>query len=1523
MSDPRVRLVKQSEIFPQRTTDFGQNQLTTFDLAYYPTEKGPYNFDATSASVDANNRLKNPKKRWGGLMRNIDQTDFETANIEFIEFWMQDPFIPTPGRPNIVNSTGGKLYFNLGNISEDIVKDGRRFYENGLPTPNATSRVDTSVWGRVPQNPIQVTNAFSNDPADRIYQDLGFDGMNNDDEAVKQSAYLSQLSFLSPSALQNVTADPSADDYFWYRDPSFSSNDGILKRYKSFNSPQGNSKVNDGSAFSSAATLYPDGEDLNRDNTMNESEEYFQYAVDIKPPTDPIMNIGTNYIVDKKTVAITNLPNGTNRNEIWYQFRIPIGAFTGKVGNIPDFKSIRFIRMYLTDFEDSIVMRFGKLELSRNIWRRFQYQIDETGNYNPIVTSADFNVNGVNIEENDKRTPLPYRTPREIQRQQIQSNNGVNLLQNEQAMSLQFCNLFKGDSRGVFQTFANRDIRQYGKMSMFIHAENNAKNPNNIKDKDLNAVIRIGTDFVSNYYEVKIPLYLTPLSASSLDPNSDAYNDTLWRSLNSLDLDLTLLPKLKQERNTSGVPSTTIYRKGQTNGHTYSIMGDPNLGEIRGVMIGVENPANPSVCGEVWVNELRMSSINEKGGWAAMARIDMTLADLGTITGSISGHTTGFGTLEQRVNDRFRDNLMQFDAAATLELGKLLPKKAAISIPMFASISQTVSKPEYDPYDLDIKLKDKLSLAPANRKDSIRKAAVDFTQTKTLNFTNVRKNRTGTAKPKIYDISNVDLSYSYINITSHSPLIENNEVTRHRGGVGYNFAPQPKYIEPFKKMKFFKKRKTKWFDLIKDFNFNPIPSQLSFRADIHRQFGAIRPRSVGSDKYKIPETYDKFLTFQRDYILRWSLTRSINVDLTASNNSRVDEPYGRLDDKLKKDTVWRNLLKGGRNTLYTQTANFSYTLPTAKFPLLDFTTVNLKYQATYKWIGASRLAVDLGNILENGQTREATAQLDFTKLYNKVKFFRAIDQPRDQAGPKTPRATRTDTVFKYVMKDGVRTKQVKRLKVRKIKDPNALPTVGTIPRIFGKLITSVKQVNISISENANTRLPGYMDSTQFVGQNFRSAQPGLDFILGRQPDTAWLRRAANRGLITKSNDFNTILQQSFDQRLTFTAQVEPVRDLTISVNMNKTFSKNYSETFKDTTGTGNGFAHLSPYAGGSFDVSYISFQTMFNKFDPNKISQTFLNFQENRLIISKRLGAANPYSSAQTPGADGFSYGYGKYATDVLIPSFIAAYTGQDVNKVGLIKQSNPNIKANPFRAIIPKPNWKIDYTGLSRIKGLDKVFSNFTISHGYTGSLSMNGFNSALLYDDINRLGYPSFYDTVSKNFIPYFLMPNITITEQFAPLAGIDVMFTNQLQMRVEYTKQRTLSLSLVDFQLSETRSTEFSFGGGYRKKGMKLLAGLKLPKFLNKDGKSTLDNEINFRVDFRVRDNVTVNNRLDQDVPLPTNGSKEITFTPSVDYFLNSRINLKLYFDQRKVIPYISSSAPITNTRAGIQIRVSLAQ
>ncbi len=1531
LSDPRVRQVYQKEIFPQKTTGFGESFLQTFDLSYYPKNRGQYNYD--DVNVTPNGELINPNQRWGGLMRSLDQTDFETGNIEFVEFWLQDPFVPSQKRPNPQTSTGGKLYFNLGNVSEDILKDGKRFYENGLNTPNAPSPVDNSNWGRVPRNPIQVTNAFSNNPDDRLYQDVGLDGLDDTAEVNKRSAYLNQLRITAGAnskAYLDALSDPSTDDYHNYRGADYDQQGlGLLGRYKNYNNPQGNSPLAGGEAFSSAATLYPDAEDLNRDNTLNQTEEYFQYIVDIKPPAAPEMNIGTNYIVDKKVVPIA-LVDGTSRNETWYQFRIPVGQYIRKIGNIPDFKSIRFIRMFLTDFSDSVTLRFGQLQLTRNVWRRFQYKIDTFGIYTQLPPSAtNFTVGAVNIEENDKRDPLPYRTPSEIERQQTLSSNGVNLLLNEQSMSLQFCNLAKGDARGVFQTFANRDLRQYRKMAMYIHAEKAKLGPA-LVDKDLTAVIRIGTDFVNNYYQIRIPLNLTGLGASSLDPNSAKYNDTLWLASDALDIDLQSLIKLKQKRNADpSIPTTSIYRQAQANGQEYAVIGSPNLAEVGGVLIGVENTNQAGgACGEMWVNELRLSSIDESGGWAALGRVDLSLADLGTISLSANKHTSGFGTLEQRVNERYRDDFLQYDISANLELGKLLPKNAAVSIPFFGSYSQTVSTPQYDPYDKDIKLKDKLKSAQSAQKDSIKNDAVDFTSTTTVNFTNVRKNRTGTKKPKVYDISNFDISYSYLNTKRHNPLIESDEVTKHHGGLGYLFSPQPKYIEPLKKVKLFNKTKTHWFDLIKDFNVNLIPSTLSFRADVNRQFGAIRPRSVGASKYAIPETYDKYFIFQRDYILRWNFTRSINFDFTATNNSRVDEPAGRLDNKTKKDSVWKNFLKGGRNTMYRHTANFTYTLPTTKFPLLDWTTMNVSYQANYGWIGASRLAVSLGNIIENGQQKEAAAQFDFTRLYQKSKWLRQLEQPSNKEDREKWRKRITK------VKDTVTTKTGKKIiKTRKIIDRTALPYVGTPEKILGKLLTSIKQVSATVSENANTRLPGYADSTKYLGQNWKSMAPGVDFLLGRQPDTGWLNNAAAKGLITKDTTFNSLFTQNFNQSITLTAQLEPVRDLTISINLRKTFNKNYSETFRyaDTSGGSNfKFGHLNPYAGGGFDVSYIAYKTLFGKFDPNRVSETFKKFQDYRVILSERLGKTNTYNIVNgrtTPGADGYYYGYGKYAIDVLVPAFIAAYTSDDPKSVSLIKQSNPNIKSNPFRAILPKPNWKIDYNGLSRVKGLEKIFTNFSISHGYNGSLSMNGFTSALLYQDVSRFGYPSFYDTASNNYLPFFLVPNISISEQFSPLVGVDMMFTNQMQFKFEYAKTRQLSLSLIDFQLSEVRSSEFSIGAGYRKKGLRLPFNINLPKFLQSKNASTskskLENEINFRLDFKIRDNVTANSRLDQNTNFATGGSKEITIVPTIDYYLSNRVQVKFYFDQRKVIPYISSSAPVTNTRAGVQINVSLAQ
>ncbi|MBX3254969.1 MAG: cell surface protein SprA [Chitinophagaceae bacterium] len=1498
LSDPRVRAVSQAEIFPLRTPDFGQNQLVTFDLAYYPRERGPYNYDASG--VESSGRLTSPRQRWGGMMRAIDQTDFETNNVEFIEFWILDPYIKNEA------STGGQLYFNLGNVSEDILKDGKRAYENGLPTPAIPAKTDNSIWGTVPVNPIQVTQAFSNEPADRAYQDVGFDGLGDDDERSTRQQYLQQLQTIfgaGSQAYQNALTDPSSDNFRYYRDEEYDKiNAGILARYKNFNGPQGNSPVSSASSqFSSAATLYPDAEDLNKDNTLNENEEYFQYRIEIKPKTHPDMQIGSNFIIDKKEVSV-QLANESKENQTWYQFRVPVNSYDKKIGNIPDFKSIQFIRMFMTGFEDSTVLRFAKLELIRNQWRKFTYELDTAGVYKPISTNdpVGFNVGAVNIEENDRRQPVVYRMPPGIERVQALSNGGINILQNEQSMNMQICNLPSGESRAVFKTY-NLDIRQFRRLMMFIHAESVQGQPA-LTDGRINAVIRIGNDFINNFYEIKIPLKITPFGAT--------VDTDIWPEENNLDFDLGILEQLKTERNLQLFNPNNIYRKTVDN-RVYSVIGSPNFGEVKGFLVGIENPGNGTgapICTEVWINELRLSQIDEKGGWAALGRVDIALADLGTLTFSGNTHTVGFGALEQRVNERAREDFVQFDAAANLQLGKLLPRGVGIEIPMYASISQTISTPEYDPYDRDIKLRDKLDAA-GDKSDSVRRAAIDITTIKTVNFTNVRKILPEGKKQRLWSLSNFDLSYSYTSIKGHTPLIDNNEIKKYKGGIGYSYTGQPKSWEPFKNLI---KSKSPWFDAIKDFNLNPTPSLIGIRWDVNRQFGAVRPREVyvpGTlpSPYKIPETYDKFFTFDRRYNYRWDITRSLNFDYESLNNARIDEPAGRLDNKLKKDTVRHNFFKGGRNVLFNQRMDFTYALPTNKLPLIDWTSANLAYKTTYSWMGASRLAINLGNTIQNSNAKSATVDFDFNRLYSKFRIFRALDQNQGGNNAQQPQPPGR--------KPPADTSQSK-----KKRDPNDLPELSGFVKGIGKIITSVKRINLTYSEGATTFIPGYMDSTKQLGQNWGSMAPGLGFVLGRQPDSNWLNNAARKGLISRDSLQNNLTRQTFDQQFTATADLEPVRDLTINLNLNKTFNRTYSELFKDTLGTGQ-FAHLNPYAGGGFSISYISFQTLFKKTDPNVISETFRKFQDNRAILSERLGKQNPYS--QVKGADGYYLGYSRYAQDVLIPSFVAAYTNKDPNNIALLKTTGSNVRSNPFSGYLPKPNWKITYRGLNRIEPLDKVFTDFTLSHVYSSTLEMNAFNSNLLFQDRWGLSFPSFLDTVSQNFIPYFLVPNITIREQFAPLVGLNFSLTNQLTAGFEYTKSRTLSLSLIDYQLSEMRSSKIRVNASWRIRGFNLPFNISLFKKSSSDstGKKS-ESDVKFSLEFSIQDDITANSRLDQENAFATNGQKVIIIYPTIDYVLSNRIQLKFYFDQQRRLPYISSSAPMTTTRAGVTVNISLA-
>jgi cell surface protein SprA len=1171
--------------------------------------------------------------------------------------------------------------------------------------------------------------------------------------------------------------------------------------------------------------------------------------------------------------------------------------------------------MFLTGFEDTVVCRFAKLELIRNQWRRFSYEIDTSGVFKKLPANDPVKVDvlAVNVEENDQREPIPYKEPPGIERQQQLSNNNVPLLLNEQSLSLKFTNLTQKESRGVFKTI-NYDLRQYGKLDMFVHAENGLPGEF-IKDKDLNAVIRIGNDFATNYYEIRVPLKITQWGTT------DSLG--IWPEENNLALDLQELVRLKTKRNAARV-SPAQYFSETIGDRKYAIIGNPNLGEVKGIFLGIENLKFEPITAEIWFNELRLSHLDEKGGWAAIGRLDIVGADLLNINATMGARSTGFGTLEQKVNERSREDYAQFDISANIDAGKLLPRNFGMQIPIYAGISHNSATPEFDPYDLDIRLKDKLKASPKEDQDSIKSAAIDETTIKTITLTNVKKLKLNNKKPRFWDVSNLDFNYSFTKINRKNPLIDLDEMKRTRGAISYNYAPRPKYFEPFKNLI---KSSSKWLSFIKDFNLNYSPTQISFRADVFRQFGALQPKNVGGGPYKIPESYDKYFTFDRYYIVRWDLSRSISLDYNAINNARIDEPAGRIDTKEKKETVRKNFFDGGRNTHFHQDATFTYNFPTIKFPLIDWTSLRASYKADYDWIGTSLLAKDLGNIITNGKTTNLNADLGFEQLYTKSRFLRAVysNTPatnKQNNNPPTNNPSKTKTSNKIVKTDSLTRKEARKLrklqrkearKLRKAQKQNSLPEVNGIVKGAAKLVTSLKRVGIQYTETAGSSLPGYLDSTRFLGQNWKSMQPGFDFILGYQPDTNWVNKKGNEGVLTKDPRFNALFLQRYDQRLNLTALVSPVRDLTIDINMDKTFTKNYSDLFKDTSATlTEGFKRLNPYSLGGFSISYISYQTLFKKFDPNIVSETFRQFENNRLVISEKLDNENLYSS-HTRGPDGYYQGYGRYAQDVLIPAFISAYTNKDPLSISMVKNSNPKTSANPFNGLKAKPNWNITYNATS-IKGLEKTFTNLMIRHGYRSTLSMNSYNSALFFQDPFHYGYPSFIDPLTKNFVPYFLVPNITIMEEFSPLVGVDMTFTNRLTARMEYRKTRQLSLSLIDYQLAENHSTELTVGADWIVRGVPLI---------KKIGKLKLDNDITFKLDFSIRDDATANSKLDQNTSFGTAGQKVININPTIDYVVNSRIRATFYFQQQRTIPKIATTAPITNTRAGVQLTVSLAQ
>ncbi|NNE14824.1 MAG: cell surface protein SprA [Saprospiraceae bacterium] len=1599
-----TRNIRQQELFRRDIPNGLTGNLLTFDLTYNPTQRGPYNFDdadgfpgyTAGADVDdqGNVILRNPEDRWAGIMRYMSNSDFEASNYQFIEFWMLNPYLQKPDNSGHNPEDDGFLTFHLGNVSEDILRDNLQFYENTLPVGDEPVPTRDKAFGRVSLG-IPKNDGFDNEGQQE--QDLGLDGLDDTAERIKFQEYIESFG-TDPQALKN---DPSGDNYVYFNDfelpDGFNQDDDILTRYSKFNNPQGNSPdLSDATAFVRGNSK-PDKEDLNNNRSLDQGESFYEYKVPINQVVGmdgPEINVETNpFIRDVREVV--NPQNAVV--EKWYRFRIPIREGVPYNG-IEGFRSIQFMRMIINGFTSQKTFRLAEFELVRNQWRKLPGKCNSPDG----VFDAQLNVDAVGIEENDAKLPFNYVLPRGIKQERV-FNTFSNVLQNEKSLSLIYDGIQQDCESSIYK-LNELDLRLYKKLQMFVHAEKRDDDTEQ-ESGDMALFLRLGKDFDRHYYEYQIPLTIS--SDSSLVDLREA--ERVWPIQNFLNFKLDWLIQAKKLRNVVGASyvdtftvtnnliendyqalideyesinfemfEDTVTREQvfMPKGHKISVVGNPNLGRIKGIQIGIRNIADDSppagYSGEVWVNELRLTGLQERGGVAGLARVDVQLADFGNVAASGNFSTIGWGALDQKVQDRSIETVKEFDVSTNLELGKILPNGWNLSVPFYAQYAKSVRTPEFDVYDLDIKVKDEYNLYKDSqaKQDSIRQRNQIMNTVKSFNFTNVRKQRGSSnprqkdtskasnksgknnqsqqqtskpnkpRKPMPWDIENFSASYAFTQI-EYSDAIISSEISKdYRFGLDYKFSTRAGYIQPFKNIK------NKSLAFIKEINFNPIPNSFSVSSEINR--------FVSERTFRIPDTPifkfdDRRFEWERRYDLTWNFWKGLKMTYSALNESYIDEirQRGIADDPEARDfynergdnigqrsraevkDYWQdNLKEGGRNTNFSHSANVNYTLPLKFIPYMDWVDVKGTYRTSYSWAAGPLIDIqdgeNVGNIIQNSQNRSINANFNLEKLYNKSKYIKNLDRI---GKPKSKSRTRTTRSGPGATRNDDNKVDAKSKSKKKDRQP------GALEKLLVRPLFMFRSFQINYKEDFSTVIPGFTPAPKYIGLSEGFDAPGTGFVFGLQPNITfgdqnnWLFEAANKGWITNSTALNQEVIQTESQSIDAKLKLEPWNDFKINVDFKKSFRNTQQQDFKFIDKDGfSDFTQLANRNVGSFEMSYSALNTLFNP----DIEALFDKFEFNRSVVSYRIDNVKPSGSHVVDGVE-YAAGYGKQASQVLVPAFISAYTNADPNTVDL--DLHGSVKKLSY---IPRPNWDIRYDGLNKLPWFKDIFSSFSLTHGYTSMLRVNSFNSDVEFDPLA----PYRDIKPNGNYYSRIEIPSIQITEQFNPIIGVKFKTKQDLNIDFEYKKSRTLDLSSIAAELLETKKTEYVFGFGYTIKDSKFLKKKKKPgrgrardksndPDPNADPRrrggsnvnSSRGSDMTFTLSFSILDDIAVVHELDFGVSEATRGGKTISFSPSVDYVLNENLTLRAFLEYAGSSPYVTNNYGFTSINGGVTMRMTL--
>ena len=1489
LSNHYVREVYVKELFPLRQQNSYQgatNTLSVLNLAYYPSEPGPYNFNVEDLQADGT--LKNPQLNWGGMMRKLDTNDFEQANIEYIEFWLLDPFLYSREQPD-ANEYGGDFYINLGEVSEDILRDGKKFYESGMPVDGSKSFTYTQ-WGKIPTQST-VTYAFATTSGSRALQDVGFNGLTDaEEQEFYKSAYLDQIQGkVNQAVFDSIFADPARDNYHYFRGSDWDQMRApILQRYKYINNPQGNSPDSD-SRSESYDTSYkstPDVEDINQDYTLNEYEKYFQYRVSIRPED---LVVGTNHIVDKREYSQTWRDN-TKSSVTWYQFRIPVDEFESRQGNINDFSSIRFMRMFLTGFKKPIVLRFGTLDLVRGEWRTYDQQLS-------AASGGTLEASAVNLEENAEKTPVNYVLPPGISREQDPSQPQL-VESNEQALSLVVKNLTSGEAKAVYKN-TTLDLRQYKRIQMFTHANALEQNTTNLKDRELAVFIRLGSDYKNNYYEYEIPLTLTA-PRSNYNRNVPADRRLVWPEENMLDVALSIFTNLKKERNKAKAQGMASYMApysaydSEHPNNKLTIVGNPSLGEVKTMMIGVRNHSGDVKSGEVWVNELRLKEHNNKGGWAANANLNVQLSDFGSVNATGKYVSEGFGGLEDGVASRSTDNYGTYSVTTSLEMGKFFPDKAKVSIPLYYSVTKEKTSPKYNPMDTDMELKDALDAAGSKaERDSIENIAVTKVTQTNFSVSNARVGIATKRHPMPYDPANFSFTYSHAHQHTTGETTVREQRDNWRGALDYSWTPVYKSWEPFKKIK----NKSKWLDILKRFGLNWLPQNLAFNTEMTHETYELQERDMESlTKSQLPITFSDQFLWNREFALRWDLTKNLHMNFQSATHAQVDVPYPDVNTDLYadqyhawKDSVYRSAVLNSVRTWgtpldYSQSFTASYKVPLNLLPVFDWVNTDASYSSNYSWERGmeDENGNSYGNTINTHRELTLNGSFNLVKLYNHVPFLKKVNE----------KFNRTMSRSQYERKKQEKEKKKKDARELAADPKKALPKNR---KAFEKEITLLPDTTLCIRHGKNSKrlivsaktADGKLfpikykkvDNNQIkLISKVDSAQKIKISVLAKEPleEKSWYKTwqtVARLAMMVRNVSFNyrssyqltlpgftPSIGDAFGQKKV--GSMAPGLDFAFGLvdddyigkaRENDWLLRNDSVATPATTSKTDNLQlrmTLEPVKDLKIDLSAVRTQTTQKSiqymYEGTPTTQSG-SFQMSTISLSTAFeGMGDANSGYRSKTFEKFVNSLAGYRDRVEAQYAGTVYPAGSALSGGKFDASRTPVNQYSGDVMIPAflnaytsmggnslslfpalsrllPNWTVRYSGLGKLPWFRDHFKSVNINHSYKSIFAVGSYNSYSTYQEyMNGLGFISDTSTGNPSPSSMFNISQVSINEAFSPLLGMDVTFNNNMTLKGEYRQTRVLNLSMTSVQLNEALSKDWVIGMGYRINNFSLFEG-----------------------------------------------------------------------------------------------------